>query len=351
MRRMETGRRAALFAAAGIALPRVAFGQAARRKVKIALAGDALHWYPAYVARAAGLFEQEGLDPEWIDVGSGTNQAASVISGSATMTPSGIEHAIEAGANGGDIVAFAMLFEMYPIQITISSAAVRRSGIEAAMPTDEKVRRLAGLTIGITSAGSGTDTMIRSVLVARGHNPDTMLRLQPVGSPAAVMAAFDRRLIDGFVLTAPYPDMAEASGAGMVAINAFRGDLPEVRGVPYTAMLTSRATIRRQPDTIAAATRALTKAITFANDKPEETQRLLHQFFRRVDPELFSRFEPAYRRAAAQNPVISQPQYDALLAWLRITKPNAPNTPYATAVETSFAQRAATELLPRRSPA
>ncbi|MBV9539101.1 MAG: ABC transporter substrate-binding protein, partial [Acidisphaera sp.] len=199
-------------------------------------------------------------------------------------------------------------------------------------------------------AGSGTDQFIRSLLVARKIVPDEVLRLQPVGSPSAVMAAFDKHLIDGFVLSAPYPDLAQANGTGVIAIDAFRGEIPEIKDVPYTAMLTSRRTMKARPAAIMGTTRALTRAITYAQDHPDDTQRLLHQYFKSVDPALFAKFEPVYRRAAARSPIITQLQYDRLKSWLKLTEAAPADTPYAQAVDTTFATEAAKDLLPTRAP-
>src|SRR6202035_1583800 len=90
-----------------LASPRTA--EAANQKVTITSVGDGFQFFPVYIARGAGFFAEEGLDVDWVNVGSGTKQAASVMGGSAEMTPLALMHAIKSQSEGADLVAFANL--------------------------------------------------------------------------------------------------------------------------------------------------------------------------------------------------------------------------------------------------
>jgi NitT/TauT family transport system substrate-binding protein len=318
------------------------------QKVVITTPGAALHFFPAHVAAAAGLFAAEGLDVEWVDVGAGSKQVASVAGGSAAMTVLGMQPAITAAEHGADLVAFAALFNKYPIQVVLHPQVMQRIGLTRNMPIDEKVKRLVGLRIGITGVTSSTDNVLRSLLLARGLDPDKDLRIQPLGAPNAMLAALSKKAIDGAMLSAPQAQIAEAGGYGQTAIDPLTGEVPELNGVPYTAMITTRDTLKRQPDLIMKATNALAKAMALEDKDPERVQQLLQsKIFPDIDAKLFASFEPTYRPAAARNPIITPEDYGRLLKWMNILDPKPITIPYEQMINTEFAKRAAAEFLGR----
>jgi NitT/TauT family transport system substrate-binding protein len=322
--------------------------QAQTQKIVITTPGAALHFFPAHVAAAAGLFAAEGLDVEWVDVGAGSKQVASVAGGSATMTMLGMQPAITAAEHGAELVAFAALFNKYPIQVVLHPQVMQRIGLTRSMPIDEKVKRLAGLTIGITGVTSSSDSVLRSLLLARGLDPDKALRIQPLGAPNAMLAALSKKAIDGAMLSAPQAQIAEAGGYGQTAIDPLTGEVPELNGVPYTAMITTRDTLKRQPDVILKATNALTKAMALEDKDPERVQQLLQsKIFPDIDPKLFASFEPTYRAASARNPVITPEDYGRLLKWMNILDPKPVTVRYEQMINTDFAKRAAAGILAR----
>ncbi len=322
--------------------------QAQTQKIVITTPGAALHFFPAHVAAAAGLFAAEGLDVEWVDVGAGSKQVASVAGGSATMTMLGMQPAITAAEHGADLVAFAALFNKYPIQVVLHPQVMQRIGLTSSMPIDEKVKRLAGLTIGITGVSSSTDSVLRSLLLARGLDPDKALRIQPLGTPTAMLAALSKKAVDGAMLSAPQAQIAEAGGFGLTAIDPLTGEVPEFNGVPYTAMITTRDMLKRQPDLIMKATRALAKAMALEQKDPQQVGQLLQsKIFPDIDAKLFASFEPTYRSAAAQTPVITSDDYARLLKWMHILDPKPVTVRYEQMIDTEFAKRAAAEILGR----
>ena len=84
------------------------------------------------------------------------------------------------------------------------------------MPIDEKIKRMQGLKIGMSSSGSSTDALIRSLFLARGYDPDKVVNLQPLGNgpgPARCWF-FEKKLIDGVVWPSPVPEIIEYRGLG-----------------------------------------------------------------------------------------------------------------------------------------
>lgn len=318
---------------------------AQEQTVTIATPGAALHFYPFYVADAGGLFEEEGITIDWVDVGAGSRQIAAVAGGSADFAVVGMQPAVTARQNGADLVTVAALFRAYPIQLVLSNEALEKTGISPEMSIDEKVEKLSGISVGVTGIGSTTDVLLRSWLEARGKDPEQALTIQPLGSPPAMYAAFEQGAIDGFMLGAPFPEQAEASGIGKIVIDPLKGGIPELEDVPYTGVIAGGAMVRDKPELVEKMVRAVTKAIKLTSEQPDQAADLVQTFFKETDPALFETFEPNYRANAAKSPVISESAYDKLLEWIAITSDTPVTVTYGDFVVAEHAEKAASEIL------
>lgn len=323
--------------AAAFGFSRVAAAPAKRYQVAMTTAGDALHWYPSYVARAANLFADEGLDVEWIDVGSGTKQIASVMGGSALATPTGLQTALGAAAGGADLVTVCNLFDRIAIQLVLNNAALAKGGIQPGMPLDERVRRLKGMRIGVTGVGSTTDTVVRTLLVSRKLDPQTYVTIQPLGSPPAMQAALESGVIDGAAISAPFPEITEMKKLGRIVADTMTDEIPEMRNVPYSGMVTTRRTLQSQPEAIAAMVRALTRAMALTRQDGAKAGQLVRKLFPQTDPKLWDVIEPRYRAAAATTPVLTAAAYQRLVDWLNITASPPVKVSFAEFVDNRFA--------------
>lgn len=340
MRRILAG----LFLAACFLLPGSANAQQKLDTLTITSGGDGMHYFPYYIARGGGFFAKEGIDAEWVNVNSGTRQAASVVGGSADMTPMAFFHVIEARAEGADMVAIGDVFDVYGMTVALSNAAIEKKGIKLDMPIDEKVKRLEGLKIGISSPGSSTDQLIRSILLARGYDPDKTVSLLPFGAGSSILAAFEKGLTDGVVYVAPVPEIIEQKGLGKTVINPFKNEVPELVDVPFVVTVTSRATLEKKPDLMRRAMRALTEAMEFAHNNPEETAKIMRQYFPDIDELLFNQVVETYRKATPRSPVLTREQLDKTVAWMNIGAQKKTTAKFEDVVDDSLANEALADL-------
>ncbi|MGX1305415.1 NitT/TauT family transport system substrate-binding protein [Amorphus suaedae] len=313
--------------------------------VTIATPGAALHFYPFYVAEQSGLFKDEGITIDWVDVGSGSRQIAAVAGGSADFAVVGMQAAITAHQNGADLVAVASLFNGYPIQLVLSNDAMKKTGITPDMTIDEKVDRLKGVSIAVTGIGSTTDVLLRSWLQARGKNPEAAITIQPLGSPPGIFAAFEQGAVDGFMLGAPFPQQAEAAGLGKTVVDPLKGGIPELEGVPYTALITRRAFVEEKPELTQKMVTAIAKAIARQAAHPDEVGASLKSYFPQTDDKIYAASEPDFRARSASTPVISEEGYNKLLEWVAITSPEPLTVDFGSFVDNTFADKAAAEVL------
>ncbi len=329
-----------LFLAVSFLLPNVAGAQQKLDKLTITSGGEGMHYFPFYVARGGGFFAKEGIDADWVNVNSGTRQAASIMGGSADMTPMAFLHVIKARGEGADIVAIGDEFDVYGMTIVLSNEAIARKGIKSDMSIDEKVKRLEGLKIGISSPGSSTDALIRSVLVARGYDPDKTVSLLPFGAGTSILAAFEKKLTDGVVYVAPIPEIIEQKGLGKTIINPFKNEVPELINVPYVVIATSRATLEKKPDLMRRAMRALAKAMDFAQTHPAETAKIMRQYFPDLDDTLFQTVVETYRKATPRSPVLTREQVDRTVAWMNIGAKTKVSAKFEDVVDDRLAKEA-----------
>lgn len=320
--------------------------QAPLGKITLTMGGDGFQFVTQHLAMRGGFFKQEGLDAETLDVGSGPRQVAALMGGSSEISALGLIHIIKANSEGARLVAVSTEFDVVDIQVVLSTAALAKSGIVQGMGIDEKVRRLAGLKLAISSPGSTTDTYLRNLMRARGHDPDKMATIQPMGGGSNMLAALEKGVTDGFAWGAPQSQLAMTKGTGRVVINPFTGEVPEIAGIPYLIMATSRDTLERKPEVIKASVRALTRAMKFAQDRPAEAKALVRQHFAELSETVFDAAWEDYRKGIPKSPAVTQEQFDRTVAWLKLAGPVA-NTSYATAVSSDLATGAAADILGR----
>lgn len=334
-----------LMAALVLAVSGPASAEDKLQKVTIASAGKAMSFIMQYVAIGAGYYKDEGLEPETIEVSSGTSQAAAVMGGSADFTQLGMPHTLRAVARGGDLVAIGSGFDKYPIALVISKTAAQRLGITDAMPPGEKIKRLHGLTIGITSPGSSTDEFMRTIMMVRGMDPDKDVKLQPIGIGAPMVAAMQLGRTDGFAFMSPFTDMAVSRGIGTVIADPMQDNLPEYHDVPYQVITTSRKTIEARRPILLAALRAMTRAMLLCREHPDQAKRIVREFFKDVDDADFNIAFDTYVKAVPTTPMVTPAQVTNTLKMLNLSEKTPLNPSYDQVTDMSMAREAA-KLLP-----
>lgn len=310
------------------------------RKITLAPAGDGLHFTPLHVAINGGFFKQEGLEVDWVNVASGPRTAAAIMSGSAHLAPLGFFEVIKTAMEGGNLVALSTEYNTYAMTLVLSKDALAKTGITENMPIDEKIKRLNGLRIGISSAGSSTDAFARSLFLARNLNPDQQIKLQPIGDGAAIYAAFERGLTDGFVWSAPMPELAVVKGLGQIAISPFRNEVPELKDVAYGVLVTSRETLAKEPALLRSAIRAYTRALKLIKENPEEARRLVRMRFPDVDEGAFNLAFDTYRRGIPDTAVITPEQVQHTVDWRNLGAKSPITGKYETVVAPEIAKEA-----------
>jgi len=319
--------------------------QVPSQKLTIALAGKALAFIIQYVAIGAGYYKDVGIDPEIVYVASGTRQAAAVMGGSADITQVGMPHALEAVAHGGTLVAVGTGFDKYPIALVLTNDAIKRMGITPTMSLDEKIKRLHGLRIGITSPGSSTDEFMRTIMGVRGMDPATAVQLQPIGIGAPMVAATEGGSIDGFAYMSPFIDMIVSKGEGQIIADPMQDNVPEYKDVPYQVILTSRNTLATRRPVLLATERALTRAMKLCHDDPAAAKRIVRAFVTDSSDADYSAAFDTYVKGVPTTPVITRTQVANTLKMVNLAEKAPIDPPFDKVVDNSLAEQAAKDIL------
>lgn len=325
--------------------PRTAAAEVAKQKVTWVMGGDGLQLMLLHVSVGGGFMAEEGIDLDLVNPNSGPRAIAAIMGGSAEIGSVGFSQVLGARAKGGKIVAVAKLLSTVDLQVVVSKEAAEKAGITAGMPIDEKIKRLKGMTIAITTPGSGTDLFLRSALLARGLKPDDNLKIQPMGGGAAMMAALQKHVIDGFVWGAPESLVAVDNGIGVSVINPLTGELPELKDVPFLVLVTSENTLANKPKIVSAVVRGLTKGTEFLREHPDEARKLIRAHFPDLDPGVFEAGWQQYKLVMPKTPVITQSDFQNAVKWLDIAASKPIEVPYDDIVKNDIATKAADSIL------
>lgn len=333
-----TRRTATTLLAAGLALPALA---APRTKVNFAMGAGAFYFTLHYVAQAGGFYDAEGLDLDEVNVSSGPRQTAAVMGGSSDVAPLGLQLVVQASQRAGNIVAICAGYNILPMSVLLSNDAIAKSGITDAMSTDDKVHRLKGLRLGITTPGSGTDDMLRALLNKRGMDPNRDITIQPLVTAEGMLAALARGATDGFCFTTPIPEIAVGRKLGRIVLEPLNGDVPEAANVPYIIMASSPETIATKRPLLLAMVRCWVKAMDLVKSDPKAASALVRRYFPDLDQTVYDTAFAKYRAGVPTSPMINDTQVQNVAAFMRISK----GTPIEAKLSDVFDPSIATEVL------
>jgi NitT/TauT family transport system substrate-binding protein len=291
-----------------------------REKIAFAMGAGAFYFTLHYISEAGGFYAQEGFELDSFNVSSGPRQVASIMGGSADVAPLGLQLVTQAAQRGGNIIAVCAGYNILPMSVLLSNDAIAKSGIADGMSTDEKVRRMKGLRIGITTPGSGTDDMVRALLRGRGMNPDRDITIQPLVTAETMLASLERGSSDGFCFTSPIPEFAASKGWGKIIIEPLNGDVPEAANVPYIIMATSPDVIARKRLMLLAMVRCWMKAMDVVRDNPKEAGALVRGYFPDLDQGVYNAAFEKYRKGVPTGPLVNAEQVEKLVKFMHISK-------------------------------
>jgi len=239
--------------AAGLA-PRPARAQAV--KIGTAVLGDYSMAGPVIVAQEKGFFKAEGLDAEFIPFRGGPDLLKAVLAGD-----------ILVGVTGStDIFVFR------EAGAPIKMVATHTEGNHFTLNVAADVRGLQDLkhkSIGVTRVGATTWVFARMVAKKQGWDPERDVKVVGLGGLDAQLAALARKEIAAYV----WGDggaVTELQGKSRVLLRLDAVTPKWISQIQYA----SEDGIKRYPDAIRKAMRAMFRALRVMRDNPKEAADL-----------------------------------------------------------------------------
>ncbi len=210
----------------------------ARAKLVVSYSNLLADYFPAYVAKEAGIFDQNFLDVDLQLIASTTGLPA-LLAGQTQVAHIGGSEALTTTAGGGDVVIVANTGPVWPYQLYAAA--------DIKTPAD-----LRGKKVAIAGVGGTFDIGIRTMLPKLGLVADTDVAVFSTGSTANATAA----LLSGGVsatLSSP-PDTLKLEAAGFHSVAKMADlNLPTAATtivVTRSYLVANKAVVQRYVDSI-----------------------------------------------------------------------------------------------------
>jgi len=227
--------------------------RAQTQKIRISLSSRSNTNTTYYVAQAKGIFRDEGLEVEFIQVNPRLG-AMAVLNGDVTFTTSFVS-------------TFRGVVQGLPIKTVF---VLLKKGIYHLMVRPDiikDVQDLKGKKLGVTAVNGGDHIIGRELLRMKGIDPN-LVQAIAVGEPSLRAQAVLTNLVQAVSVSPPHDQMLLQHG-----LKAVSGP-PEI-GVPSSGLFASDKLIKENPQILRRTIRAALKANKFIDANREETIRMM----------------------------------------------------------------------------
>ena len=297
----------AVFAVMIIAVGFAHAGQAQNKplkKVRVGIPSVGMGNIIPYVTREGRLYEKYGLDPEVITVmGSGIGSKA-LISGNLDIIPIATPTVIAANLAGADMAILA-----HTMPAVVHAMMVR--------PDIKRPEDLKGKKIGVSSLGSLTDFLVRSIARKKGLNPDRDLTLITTGgSDTERVMALKAGAVDATAISHPGYGLARKMGFTMLWDSAKELDYP------WMEITTRRAAIKSDRELITQYMKAHLEGIALFKSNKDFSVKVIKKILRVTDDELANESYDIFSKMFIPAPYPNHPGMKVSFEYVAETRPD-----------------------------
>jgi NitT/TauT family transport system substrate-binding protein len=259
------------------------------QKVRIAHSSRSNTTAPFYVAVSKGLFKEEGLEAELIQVNPRLG-AMAVINGDVSFTTSFVS-------------TFRGILQGLPLKLVMVG---QKKGVYflIARPDVKDVQDLKGKTLGVSTM-RGTDHLVtEEMLRAKGLNP-SLLRAVALGDTAVRAQSLAAGAVHAVTVSPPHDLTLQKMGFQVLA------GPPEI-GLPASGLFTSDRLIKENPQVVRRTLRALMKANRFIADNRDQTIGVLLQWIPQAQ-EIAARSYDLELKATTKDGQMSDAELESLI--------------------------------------
>jgi len=289
-------------------------------------------YFPVVAAVELGFFKSEGVDAELELLFPVPETMAALRDGKLDFA-AGAAHAPLAAFPDWDgaRLLMALAQRMYWLLIVRADLGVARGDLSA----------VRGLRIG---AAPGPDVGLQRLLVEAGIDPARDgVQIGPIsgtnepGVSFGVTAAraLELGIVDGFWANAMGAEVAVRRGIGTVVLDVRRGDGPPLcRDYTFPALVTTETRTQRDPESVAAAVRAVRRAQRALQDDPSRATEVGQRIFPPLEAGLIA--DLIVRDLPFYDPTITEDAIQSLNEFARQAGLLSASVPYERVVATQF---------------
>ncbi len=298
-------------------------------RVTLALPVHALSQLPAYVAARFGLFRDEGIDIQLIQMR--TALVGPALIGRDLDFCTAADTMLRAATTG------------LPVKV-IAFGGVRPALALNVRPEIKRVEDLKGKMISVSSRGSTTDIVAREIVRHFGLNPDTDIVTMPLGTQTNELAALKSNAVQASLFTPPYDAIAERAG---LRVLVWAGDI--LKDQLQAGLTTSDQKIRANPDQVKRMVRAFVKSLVFLQKEKSKVAEMISKEWN-IDLDLAQRsYQSTVKTLSADGSANEEAVRKVIDQTLAANKQQKP-VPLSQVMDLSFLRRAQEELGLRPRP-
>jgi len=286
-----------------LALATASFAQSkAMKKIRVGVPSVGMGNIIIFVTKEGKLFEKYGLDAEVITVmGSGIGSKA-LISGNLDIIPIATPTVIAANLAGADMAILA-----HTMPAVVHALMVR--------PDIKRPEDLRGKKIGVSSLGSLTDFLVRSIARKKGLNPERDITLLSTGgSDTERVMALKAGAVEASALSHPGYGLARKMGFHMLWDSAKELDYP------WMEITTRRAAIKNDRELIMRYMKAHLEGIALFKTNREFSLKVIKKYLKTPDDELVGESYDIFSKMFLPTPYPNHPGMKVSFAYVAETR-------------------------------
>ena len=272
------------------------------KKIRVGVPSVGMGNIIIFITKEGRLFEKYGLDAEVITVmGSGIGSKA-LISGNLDIIPIATPTVIAANLAGADMAILA-----HTMPAVVHALMVR--------PDIKRPEDLRGKKIGVSSLGSLTDFLVRSIAKKKGLNPDRDITLITTGgSDTERVMALKAGSVEASALSHPGYGLARKMGFNMLWDSAKELDYP------WMEVTTRRAAIKNDRELITQYMKAHLEGIALFKSNREFSVKVIKKYLKTPDDELVNESYDIFSKMFLPTPYPNHPGMKISFEYVAMTR-------------------------------
>ncbi|HEX2227857.1 MAG TPA: ABC transporter substrate-binding protein [Candidatus Binatia bacterium] len=296
---------AAFFAVFTLAYAQAGYAQnKPLKKIRVGVPSVGMGNIIIFITKEGKLFEKHGLDAEVITVmGSGIGSKA-LISGNLDIIPIATPTVIAANLAGADMAILA-----HTMPSVVHALMVR--------PDIKRPEDLKGKKIGVSSLGSLTDFLVRSIAKKKGLNPERDITLLTTGgSDTERVMALKAGAVEASALSHPGYGLARKMGFTMLWDSAKELDYP------WMEITTRRALIKSDRELVMQYMKAHLEGIALFKTNREFSIKVIKKMLKTPDDELVNESYDIFSKMFLPTPYPNHPGMKISFEYVAETRPD-----------------------------